>query len=330
MDIARASGVSVSTVSRILNNKPDVAEETRQRVLRVIEEQKFAPQAVWQQLRSGRSRVIALHFPQDFNPPAYNIITGAATRCAAAGYSLNLIASSLTENDLLNIYRSGQADGMILMEILTHDWRVGLLRAHGYPFVMIGRCGDNTGLNYVDIDIGQGVMDAMHHLVELGHRQIGFLTIAPVLQEKEYGYVTWALQGYRLACQKFKLPVLWQVVDLRSEHVQEVVLAFLDEHPEITALVTPQHANVPDILKALQSRRIRIPEDLSVIGLVEDSVGRFSTSPLTAIGFPSAEMGKQAARILIEHLEGHASANQQVLLPAPLTKGSSTGAVRLY
>lgn len=328
VDIARVAGVSVSTVSRVLNNKPDVAEETRQHVLRVMEEQRFAPQAVWQQLRSGRSRVIALHFPQDFNPPAYSIITGAAMRCAAAGYSLNLIASSLTENDLLNIFRSGQADGMILMEILTHDWRVELLRKHGYPFVMIGRCGENTGLSYVDIDIGRGVVEAMQHLVGLGHRHIGFLTIAPVLQEKEYGYVTWALQGYRSACQRFDLPVLWQVVDLKSEHVQEVVLGFLDEHPQVTALVTPQHANVPDILKALQSRQVRIPEDLSVIGLVEDSIARFSPSPLTAIGFPSAEMGKEAARILVEHCDGRSHAHQQVLLPAPLMVGSSTGPAR--
>ena len=81
VDIAEAAGVSVSTVSRILNNKPDVAEETRQRVLQVIEEQRFAPQITWQQLRSGKSRFIALHFPQDFNPPSQEIITSAALCC---------------------------------------------------------------------------------------------------------------------------------------------------------------------------------------------------------------------------------------------------------
>jgi LacI family transcriptional regulator len=66
VDIAKASGVSVTTVSRILNNKPDVAEETRQRVLQVIEQHNFSPQLAWQQLRSGKSHFIALHFPQDF------------------------------------------------------------------------------------------------------------------------------------------------------------------------------------------------------------------------------------------------------------------------
>ncbi len=329
IDIARASGVSVSTVSRILNNKPDVAEETRQRVLQVIEEQKFAPQIVWQQLRSGKSRTITLHFPQDFNPPAQDIITGAALRCAGEGYSLNLIANSLTENDLLTLYRSGQADGMILMEILTRDWRVDLLRRHGYPFVMIGRCEDNTGLSYVDLDIGQGVTDAIRHLVELGHRRIGFVTFAPVLQQKEYGYVTWALQAYRRACQQFDLPVLWQAVDLKSNYVHDAVSAFLGQMPEITALVTPQNAGVPGILKAIQMCGRRVPHDFSVVGLVDDAMADFLAFPLTAIRFPSRKMGDEAARILIARLEGKLLAAQHVLLPAELHVRGSTGPLAL-
>ncbi len=327
IDIARASGVSVSTVSRILNNKPDVAEETRQRVLQVIEEQKFAPQIVWQQLRSGRSRTLTLHFPQDFNPPAQDIITGAALRCASEGYSLNLIANSLTETDLLTLYRSGQADGVILMEILTHDWRVELLRRHGYPFVMIGRCEDNTGLSYVDLDIGQGVTDAVQHLVALGHRRIGFVIFAPVLQQKEYGYVTWALQAYRKACQEFDLPVLWRAVDLKSNHVHEAVLGFLGQVSEITALITPQNAGVPGILKAVQMRGWRIPDDFSVIGLVDDAMSDFLAFPLTAIRFPSRQLGDEAARILIAQLEGRLRTAQHVLLPAELHVRGSTGPV---
>ncbi len=213
VDIAKASGVSISTVSRILNNKPDVADETRQRVLQLMDEQRFTPQLAWQQLRSGRSHFIALHYPQDFNPPEQNIITSAAMSCEDAGYSLNLIVNSLSDNELLSIFRSGQADGIILMEILTHDRRVQLLQEHDLPFVMIGRCADNTGLSYVDIDIGKGVADAIQYLHALGHRKIGFITLAPVRQEKEYGYATWALEGYEKTCQKYGLPILRRTVD---------------------------------------------------------------------------------------------------------------------
>ena len=85
VDIAAASGVSVATVSRILNDKPDVAEETRDRVLRVMDEIGFAPQSAWRQIRSGRTGLIAMHVPQEFNPPAHRLIMAAALGVEEAG-----------------------------------------------------------------------------------------------------------------------------------------------------------------------------------------------------------------------------------------------------
>ena len=329
VDIAKASGVSITTVSRIMNNKPDVAEETRQRVLQLIEEQGFTPQLAWQQLRSGKSHFIALHYPQDFNPPAQSIITGAAMSCEDAGYSLNLIVNSLSDNELLSIFRSGQADGIILMEILTHDRRVKLLQEHDLPFVMVGRCADNTGLSYVDIDIGKGVADAIQYLTALGHRQIGFITLAPVLQEKEYGYATWALQGYEKACQQYGLPILWRTVDLKNDNTEAVVHNLLTDHPGMTALIVPQEIGVPGLLKAIQASGLRVPEDLSIIGLFNDSMSELITPPLSTISFPGHDMGYQAARILIGHMTGELTGPQQVLLRPELNIRRSTGPAKM-
>lgn len=328
VDIAERSGVSVSTVSRILNNKPDVAEETRQRVLRVIEEERFAPQIAWQQLRSGRSRFIALHFPQDFNPPSQGIITNAAQRCEAAGYTLNLIVGQLDENELLAILNSGQAAGMIITEILTRDWRADLLRQHNIDFVMVGRCADNTGLSYVDADIGGGVSDAVTHLVELGHRNIGFLTTGLITPEKEYGFTSWARQGYADACRRYNLPLLWRVADLSTESVTAVVLDLLKQHPEITALVTPQDYGVPGILKAITAQGLRIPDDISVVALLDEDVAGMTTPPLTALSFKSKELGFKAVDMLIAQLDGDSSEPQQVLVPSTLHVRGSTGPAR--
>jgi len=327
VDIAEASGVSVATVSRILNNKPDVADETRERVLRLIEERGFAPHLAWQQLRSGKSHFIALHFPQDFNPPSHSIITGAALSCEESGYSLNLIANSLSDNDLLSIFRSGQADGMILMEILTHDRRVELLRKNDLPFVLIGRCADNTGLNYVDLDIGKGVYEAIQYLAALGHHQIGFITLAPVLQEKEYGYATWALRGYEQACAQFGLPNLWCAVDLNSDDSTQVVLDLLNEHPDITAIVTPQEIGVYGVVKAIQAKGLQVPEDISIIGLFNEEMSELIVPPLTTIDFPAHEMGSEATRILIGQMSGELREPYQVLLRPELTVRGSTGPV---
>ena len=115
IDIAAASGVSVATVSRILNDKPDVADATRKRVLRVMDEIGFAPQNAWRQIRSGRTGLIAVHRPEVFNPPAHRLVLAAALGVEDAGYSINIITRSLSEGELLAIFRSRQADGIILL-----------------------------------------------------------------------------------------------------------------------------------------------------------------------------------------------------------------------
>ena len=329
VDIAKASGVSVSTVSRILNNKPDVADETRQRVLQLMDEQKFTPQLAWQQLRSGRSHFIALHYPQDFNPPEQNIITSAAMSCEDAGYSLNLIVNALSDHELLSIFQSGQADGIILMEILTHDRRVQLLQEHDLPFVMIGRCADNTGLSYVDIDIAKGIADAIQYLHTLGHKEIGFITLAPVRQEKEYGYATWALEGYEKTCQQYGLPILRRTVDLKNDSTESVVFTLFTDHPGMTAIIAPQEIGVPGLLKAIRARGLRIPEDLSVVAMLNDSMSELVTPPLSTISFPARDMGYQATRTLIGHMTGELSGPQQVLLKPELNIRRSTGPAKV-
>jgi DNA-binding LacI/PurR family transcriptional regulator len=194
---------------------------------------------------------------------------------------------------------------------------------------MIGRCADNHELSYVDIDIARGVTDAVEHLFALGHRRIGFITIAPILQRREYGYATWALEGYQQACNQHGLPGLWQAVDLRSNHVRDAVAAFLAENPAVTALISPQNAAVPGIIRALQAQGLRIPEDISVVALFDDTLAELITPPLTSIHFPSQQMGHEAARILIAQLEGHLHGVQQVLLPAALRVRGSTGPARI-
>jgi len=325
VDIAQACGVSVSTVSRILNNKPDVSADTRQRVLEYMQDNDFAPQVAWQQLRTGKSRVIVLHFPQDFNPPSHEIITSAAIGCQKEGYSLNVFANLLSENDLLSIFRSGQADGMILMEILTHDSRVDLLHKNNIPFVMIGRCADNTELSYVDVDINKGIADAMQHLVDLGHRNIGFITLSPTLKEKEYGFITWAVKGYESFCEKHNLPVLWRSANLQTSDAESVVNNLLFDHPEITAIVTPQQKGVNGILKAIQSRSLQIPEEISVVGLLDEAISELITPPLTTIGFPSHDMGFDAAKLLIDQLESGNREPRHILLRPEFNVRKSTG-----
>jgi DNA-binding LacI/PurR family transcriptional regulator len=324
VDIASASGVSVATVSRILNGKPDVADETRERVLRVMDEIGFAPQSAWRQIRSGRTGLIGVHVPQEFNPPNLRVIMAAALGVEDAGYSINIITRTLNDSELLAFFRSRRVDGMLLLEILIDDNRPSLLRDHGHPFVMIGHRRDSSGLSFADIDIDYGVQVAFEHLVELGHRAIGFLTFDPVIQDKTYGFTTWALEAYEKACRKYGLASLACLGGLTIEAMSAAAQEMLRRHPEITAFVAPQEQSAVAVLRAAQTQAKRIPDDLSLVALLSDTASELATPPLTTISFPADELGTVAARMLLARLEeDHADPEQTLVRPELIVRGTT-------
>lgn len=326
VDIAAATGVSVATVSRILNDKPDVAEHTRERVLRAMEEIGFAPQSAWQQIRSGRTRLIAMHVPQEFNPPHLRLIMAAALGVEEAGYSINIITRTLTDSELLGIFRSRQADGIILAEILANDHRPELLRKQGFPFVMVGHRTDNTDLSFVDIDVAHGIDLAIEHLVELGHRQTGLLMIDPLVHDKTYGFASWTLEAYERACARHGLQPLARVGGPTTHELFAAAERLLDENPDVTALIAPQEQSVIGVIKAAQARGIRIPDQLSLIGMAGELMADVATPPLTTITFPAEEMGAIAARILLRRIDDGKASLEQVYVEPTLTLRGSTAA----
>ena len=324
VDIAAASGVSVATVSRILNDKPDVADETRARVLRVMDEIGFAPQSAWRQIRSGRTRLIAVHRPEEFNPPAYRLLIAASLGVEEAGYSINIMTRTLSDAELLRIFRSRQADGMILLEIQADDPRAEILRAQGFPFVMVGHRTDNAGISFVDLDVEHGIGLALEHLVALGHREIAFLAVAPVVRQKVYGFATWALQGYEHACAGLGLAPISASGSASSDAMFAAATRLLDDHPEVTAVIAPQELSAVGILRACHARGMTIPHDISVIAMIGDSMSELATPPLTTINFPAEELGRTAARNLVDRLDsGDATVRQVFIRPGLTIRGTT-------
>src|SRR5262249_33991983 len=144
-------------------------------------------------LRAGKTSNIALLFPLKYpgnlpyNALEMDFIIGASSAAAEQDYLLQLVTIQATRQSLLNFYRSNQVDGLILMHIHTQDWRVDLLRENNLPFVMIGHCADNTGLSFVDLDFEAVLPTAIEHLVELGHRRIGFLSLPAEMRQQGFG-----------------------------------------------------------------------------------------------------------------------------------------------
>lgn len=333
IDIAKASGVSVSTVSRILNGRPDVASDTRQRVLQIIEEFGYAPQAQWQQIALGRSKTICLHYPighTSFGQIAMDYILGVTVACEEHDYFLNLATTPLNESRLLKLYRSGHIDGMILMEVHTQDWRVDLLHKHQLPFVMIGHTDQNEGLSFFDMDFEGAATLAVDYLHSLGHKEISFIAIKPGEPKKTYGPAARALMGYDKARLKYGLPDLFYETPNHYLEAEKVCLELFRNHCYTTAIITTSSTALLGVLHAVRSLHLRIPEDVSILALAPEPVAQFTSPSLTTIQFPSRSMGHDACTTLIDFLEGRGDAVKQVLVPTELVVQESTGPARSF
>jgi DNA-binding LacI/PurR family transcriptional regulator len=329
-DVAKRAGVSITTVSRILNDKPDVAPATRQRVLEVIQELSYIPHAQAQNLAAGRSRSIALLYPSEsmgFSEMEFEFFVGCAQAAAKADFLFNLIVNSVTEHDLLNLFRSSQVDGVILMEIHLRDWRVELLRDHGYPFVLIGRCQDNIGLSFIDADFEYAMMTACEYLFGLGHRAIGFVNLTDSVRVQDYGPAVRSFWGYEQACTRFQLPSIYRDSLPTIDALYAVTGELLDNHPDLTALITLHCGSLVGIMRAAQKRGLVVPDDLSVMGILTDQIAQLITPPLTAISFPARAMGARAMQMLIRKLQDETYKDKQITLKLPLVERESTGPV---
>ncbi len=150
------------------------------------------------------------------------------------------------------------------------------------------------------------------------------MTTTPVREQKEYGYTTTALHAYEEARRELDLPAFWQPVDQGNSNVAAEVAALLAAHPDLTAVVAPQDSSLPGIWRAIHAAGLRIPDDISVVGLIDESVSDFIMPPLTAIDFPSRVMGEAAVNILIRQLNDPAVEPEQQLLPATLILRQTT------
>lgn len=333
-DVAKVAGVSVPTVSRILNNKEYVAEETRQRVHEVIRTLGYTPHTQARRLRGGTTKTLALHHPIESPQDLSSIIetsyfTGTAEAASEKEYFINFLVSPLTPDALLNMYRSNQIDGIILLQVRMDDWRVNLLRENNYPFVMIGRCADVEGLDFIDLDFEKAILLAFGHLVELGHRNIGFLTYPQSWRKNGIGPAVRSFDGYKLALNKYGLADNYREIGLYSvDEGFEATNDLLQNNPDLTAIVTVSHLTAAGSIKSLVRHGRHVPQDCSVMAI--GFGGNFAdvvTPSLTTLEWSPYEVSYQATLLMTEKLADDQFPGKQVLIPPRLVIRESTKAV---
>jgi DNA-binding LacI/PurR family transcriptional regulator len=330
-DVAKAAGVSIPTVSRILNNKDHVAEETRQRVNEAIRTLGYAPHTQARRLRGGASMTLALHHPVGSPHELRHVIeipyiTGAAAAASEKEYFLNFLASRLTPESLLNMYRSNQIDGVVLLQVSLDDWRVNLLRENNYPFVMLGRCEDLDDLSFIDLDFENAMLQAFDYLLALGHRNIGFLTYPQAWRKTGIGPAVRSLSGYKQAIKNSGVGSCYREIGWNSvEEGSQATNDLLQENPDLTAIITVSHSTAAGSIKALTLHGRRVPQDCSVMAIGFDGdLANVVTPSLTTLEWSPYEISYQAVILVTEQLANRELPARQILVPPILVVREST------
>jgi DNA-binding LacI/PurR family transcriptional regulator len=234
--------------------------------------------------------------------------------------------SQLTPESLLNMYRSNQIDGLILLQVCMDDWRVNLLRPYAYPFVMIGRCADLDGISFIDLDFENAMQRAFDYLVELGHRNIGFLTYPESWREIGMGPAVHSLEGYKQALNHYGLQSSYREIGLNSvEEGFEGTIDLLEENPELTAIITVSHLTAAGSIKALALQGRSVPADCSVMAVgFGGSFANVVTPSLTTLEWSPYAISYQATVLMTEMLANAQHPAQQILVPPDLIVREST------
>lgn len=323
-DVAAYAGVTKSTVSHALSGKRPVSAETRARIEEAIRALGYRPHPVAQRLATGHSRAIGFVYPlysPEFNGLEMKFIAGAASVINQSDYAFVLLTppDRLGDN-LMRFVQSGLFDGVILMQVRLHDARVEALRRADLPFVLIGRCQDNTGLTFIDLDINQALRLCVDHLAELGHRRLAYLH----LDDPELGFAARAAQAYVAACRARGLAVEMVACDLSVDSGADVAADLLTQHPELTALIVWNDLAAWGAMQMARHLGRHVPENLSVICFDRTTIANVLSLQPTAIDIRPREMAAEAARLLLAQLEGKMQAPAQILLEPKLLAGETT------
>lgn len=329
-DVARRAGVSYQTVSRVLNNRPDVAVETRRRVQQIIKELDYRPSAIARGLISRRTYTLGL-ITADFSDYFFTqVIVGAEAEARKHNYFFMLCSTERNpadEPEYLRLLTERHVDGILFARPSTEqDERhiVSLLR-QGLPVVTTAYHVPGEQLTVVDVDNVDGGAQATQCLIDCGHRRIGTITGPPTWKS-----VNDRLQGYRLALERAGIPFDPARVehgDWSYEGGYCAMQRLLQKAPDLTGLFAQNDRIAMGAMRALREAGRRIPGDVAVVGYDDIPVAAYAYPPLTTIRQPMQEVGEVATRLLIEAIDNPDAEKREILLKAELVRRASCGSI---
>lgn len=332
-DVARLAGVSISTVSAVVNNKGIVSAELTARVEKAVKAMGFSPNEGARGLRSGRTHIIGLVVPDISNPFFVEILRGVEDEAIKNGYEV-MVCNSNDQTALqtrhLNALHAQRVDGILLAPTDSYAAREVLTR-DGAPIVFVDCVPMKANVNCVVTDNYQASYGAIRYLIGLGHRKIAVISGRPV-----HSTSIDRVEGCRKAMQETNLAFREESLHQGDSHIDSgyrLGLNLLQSPEPPTAIFTLNNRMALGILRALRELRIPCPEHVSLMSFDDSDWAEVFSPSLTAIQQPTYEIGKRAVGLLLQSIqpgeeESEAEPRQIVLKSSLLIRGSTASAIQ--
>lgn len=337
--VAADAGVSLQTVSRVINKEPNVRPEMMQRVQASIDKLGYVPSIAAQRMGGSRSylivalndreRTIADWRARQGTDWVDQMLLGAMLTCAPHGYRVIVelvdTHSDHIERELLAAMASLQPDGVILTPPHSHNPLItSLLADQGISFARVGSLKEGPGFA-LTMDDEHAARLATEHLLSLGHRRIGFIAGSP-----EYELSGWRVDGWRATMSDAGLSTDGLLAEGDFGHESGLVAArhLLDLAEPPTAIIASSDQMAIATLAVVRERGMDVPTDISLVSFDDTPIVRFTHPPLTAVVQPIAEVSARAAELIIAARSGKQKTAEPQILPASLIVRSSTAAVK--
>lgn len=327
-DIASECGVSLSTVSLVLNNNPRISEATRNKVLEAIERHQYQPNAFASSLASRSSHVISLvvpHLNHVFADVYFGeIVSGIYEHATDLGYKVLLDVANhrfVNSREFIRIMKSRRVDGVLFVGSSMYDDYLFELEKTDFPFVLINHFFPDRDINYIMADYAASAKLAAQHLHALGHRRIGILAGTTT-----HTAITFRQQFIR-SCEDLGIApdhLVWADGWFTEQGGYEGAEWMLKNHPGITAVMAGNDKMALGAMRYLARRGMSVPKDMSVIGMDDIPPAQFSNPGLTTIRHDLYKLGALAVDGALSIFRKKATRFQQVL-PVDLVERESTG-----
>jgi len=317
--VAEKAGVSVNTASRAINNKSDINEKTKKRVLKVAQELGYVQNATAVALRTKKTRTLGVVIADNRNPFYAEVLNGMEEAAREKNYHIILANTQRDykkEEEAINLLLAKRVDGLLITPVQDRDDDIKKLIEANIPFVVVGRDFENIEVDAVYNDEIKGGFLATEYLIKKGHKRIalidGFLYKSPAKGR---------LEGYKKALNKYRIlldDLLISVGDINMEDGYERTKQMLEKNIDFTAIFAYNDMMAFGSMQAIKEKGLRIPEDIGLVGYDDIPFSSLISPSLTTIRLKKQDLGIESVELLLSRINGSREKMKKIMLNVEL------------